>query len=169
MISLIINSSIVYPSSEDSFSPDESYPEYRFRTVSTHQNLIYKYVRDCFLQAKLDQEHIGSSKWNPLGGWIKPGMRVFVLCNFANERRENETLVDYQSRCTHGSVIRAVVDYILIAVGENGHVELGNAPTQFCHWDRVLADTGTDKIAQIYRENGLPVEVRRRREYYLSR
>lgn len=159
MLSLIIDPTIEYPDNDFSYSPDENFPEYGFTEISKIKNHVYRAVRDCLVQAGLDNGHLGTEAWNPLGHWIKPGQRVFVLCNFANERRPNESLTDYRSRCTHGSVIRAVIDYILIAVGENGRVEFGNAPTQFCHWDRVLADTGADKVLQFYKEKGLPVQA----------
>lgn len=160
MLSLILDQSIDYPDGEDFFSPDERFPEYQFDQISSRKNPVYRAVRDCFLQANLDHEHIGSPAWNPLGEYIPPGSRVFVLCNFAHERRPEENAKDFLSRCTHGSVIRAVIDYILIAVGQNGTVRFGNAPTQFGRWEQVLANTGANKTLEFYQKNHCPVEVR---------
>jgi len=127
--------------------------------------MIYKAVRDCFVQAGLDDENYGTPSWNPLGKFIQPGDRVFLLCNFAHERRPDELMEDFRSRCSHGSVIRALADYILIATGKNGSVKIGNAPTQVCHWDAVLRDTETDEVLAFYHSVNAPVEGKDLRLY----
>jgi uncharacterized protein (DUF362 family) len=165
MISIIIDPSIKYPDDRDYFSPDERYPEYRYEAVSAQKNPVYQAVRDCFIQAGLDGENLGTTGWNPLGRFIQPGSRVFLLCNFATERHDDELLENYRSRCTHGSVIRALIDYILIANGQAGRVKFGNAPTQFCHWQAVLRDTQADSVLKFYQSIGAPVEARDLRLY----
>lgn len=160
MLSLILDPSITYPDGDGYYSPDEVFPEYQQGHISSMPNPVYRAVRNCFLQADMDPINRGLADWNPLRQFIPRGSRVFVLCNFANERRPDETLEDYRSRCTHGSVIRAVVDYILLAVGKEGRVQIGNAPTQFCHWNRVLDDTGAIHALNFYKSNGSPVEAR---------
>ncbi len=159
MISLILDPSLRYPEGGEWYSPDERFPEYRYEHVASKPNPIYRAVRQCFIQAGLDEKHLGTAGWNPLGDFVERGSKVFVLCNFANERRDNERLEDYLSRCTHGSVIRAAIDYLLIAVGENGEVNFGNAPTQFCHWQQVQRDTGADEVEAFYKSQAIPVEA----------
>lgn len=165
MLSLIHDPAIEYPDADEFFSPDEHFPEYPYRHISKKKNGVYRAVRDCFFQARLDWQNLGTSTWNPLRQFIPRGSRVFVLCNFANERRPDEPVEDYRSRCTHGSVIRAVIDYILLAVGREGRVQFGNAPTQFCHWEQVLEDTGADTVLNFYKTNDVPVEARDLRLY----
>jgi uncharacterized protein (DUF362 family) len=165
MISVISNPSITYPAASECFSPDERYPEYRHAHVSVQKNPVYKAVRDCFMQAGLDRERLGTAAWNPLGAFIQPGNRVFLLCNFASHRRPDERLEDYRSRCSHGSVIRALADYILIAVGEQGNVTIGNAPVQFTRWEAVLRDTEVQPVLDFYRSIGAPVQPRDLRLY----
>lgn len=159
MLSLILDPKIEYPDADEFFSPDEHFPEYPYQHIAKKKNDVYRAVRNCFYQARLDRHNLGTSTWNPLRQFIPRGSRVFVLCNFANERRPDELEEDYRSRCTHGSVIRAVIDYILLAVGREGRVQFGNAPTQFCHWDQVLEDTGADEVLNFYKTNNIPVEA----------
>ena len=52
------------------------------------------------------------------------------------------------------------MDYVLIAVGPQGHVQFGNAPVQSCRWSDVLQETGADDVAKFYRSVGAPVEAR---------
>ena len=159
MISLVMDPSLAYPDADDSFSPDEHFPEYAHDHISRSGNSIYRAVRQCFAQANLDRENYNTPSWNPLRALIPPGSRVFVLCNFANQRRHDELVPNFQSRCTHGSVLRALLDYVLLAVGENGSVSFGNAPTQFGHWESVLKDTGAQSVLDFYRSNGVPVKA----------
>lgn len=149
-----------YPAGGDGFSPGVAYPEYRHGGASARPNEVYALVRDTLAQAGLDRERFGTPEWNPLGELVPPGAKVFVLCNFVYHRRPDESGEAFFSKCTHGSVVRALVDYLLIAVGPAGRVRFGNAPVQSCEWERVLADTGADEVEAFYRARGLPVEAR---------
>jgi Predicted ATP-grasp enzyme len=157
MISILIDPDLQYPDAADHFSPDERFPEYRYEHVAGRPNAIYGALRNVFIQSGLDAEHLGTPLWNPLGDFIQPGSRVFLLCNFMQERRPDEPLEDFRSRCSHGSVIRALADYILIATGDDGRVSIGNAPIQFCDWEAVLRDTETRDVLQFYQSVGAPV------------
>jgi len=148
---MIINSQVVYPERTEYFSPDQMFPEYVHKHISKQPNTVYSMVRESFVQADLDVENYGKSCWNPLGKIIKPGSKVFVLCNFVYHRRKDESEKDFFSKCTHGSMLRAVVDYILIAVGADGLVRFGNAPLQSCEWSRVLFDTGASRVVEFYK------------------
>lgn len=159
MISVIFNPSLSYPAGTDFFSPQTCYPEYTFNHLSSHPNRVYESIRQTFAQAKLDQDGYDTPKWNPLGKFIKPGSRVFVLCNFVYHCRPQENQKDFSGKCTHGSVLRAVVDYILLAVGPNGKIRFGNAPLQSCHWESVLRDTGADRVIQFYKKRGITIEA----------
>ncbi len=139
-----------YPQGDDGFSPDEQFPEYPFSHLSRAPNAVYRAVRQCLAEAGLDRQRFGTPEWNPLGEFVGPGGRVFVLCNFVYHRRPGETLAQFQAKCTQASVIRPIIDYALKAVGPHGRVEFGNAPLQSAVWDSVLRDTGADKLVQFY-------------------
>ncbi len=156
MISAVVDTGISYPAPDESYSPDERYPEYPFARLARKPNPVYRTVRQLLHQLGLDDDHYGTPDWNPLGRWILPGQSVFVLCNFVYHRRPGESLERFYSKCTHGSVIRAVVDYVLIAVGPTGHVRFGNAPLQSCAWSRVLRDTGADRVDAFYASTNSP-------------
>lgn len=160
MISITADQTIVYPDPENFYSPDERFPEYRYAHISTKTNPVYRAVRNCFAQADLDRKHLGQSSWNPLGDFIQPATRVFVLCNFVFHRVADESAEDFAAKCIHGAVLRALVDYLLLAVGENGSVAFGNAPMQFCHWESVLRDTGAQVVEKFYQSNGVPVKAK---------
>jgi uncharacterized protein (DUF362 family) len=107
------------------------------------------------MDAGLDKKNAETKDWNPLGEFILPGSKVFVLCNFVYHRRFRESNLDFFSKCTHPSIIRAVIDYILIAIGENGSVGVGNAPLQSCDWWKVINDVNLPSILDFYKDNGV--------------
>jgi len=157
MISVVRRSGAAYPGSGEAFAPSEPYPEYRFGAIAAAPNPVYAMVRALFLQAGLDAARANTPGWNPLGAWIPRGSRVFVLCNFVYHRRSRENERGLFAKVTHGSVLRALVDYVLIATGESGQVRFGNAPLQSCHWDEVLEGSGAAAVLAFYRTAGAPV------------
>jgi uncharacterized protein (DUF362 family) len=168
MLSVIADSSLQYPE-EKFFSPDERFPEYPFQHLSSRINPVYRAVRECLAQAGLDQEGYGTSAWNPFGAFIRPGSRVFVLGNFVHHRRGNESAENFRGKCIHGSVLRALIDFVLLAVGEKGRVRFGNAALQSCDWDLVLEDTRAREVLEFYRTQGAPVEAKDLRLYLAER
>ena len=159
MIAVLSAADIAYPPATDHFSPSEAFPEYRHGSPATTRNPVYAAVRQVLADAGMDAEHYGTADWNPFRATIRPGSSVFVLCNFVYHRRPQETVEAFQAKCIHGSVLRALVDYLLLAVGPAGKVRFGNSALQSCEWDRVLADTGADRVVEFYRARGLPVEA----------
>jgi hypothetical protein len=160
LVSLMTGCCLGYPNGMDYYSPDEKFPEYRYAHIASQANPVYRAVREMLVQARLDIEHYGSSQWNPLGRYIPIGSRVFVLCNFVYHRNPYENQLAFQAKCIHGSVLRAVVDYILIAAGRQEYVLFGNAPLQSCDWNSILAETGVNRVIEFYQREGMKVEGR---------
>jgi uncharacterized protein (DUF362 family) len=154
--SIVTDEQIVYPDSAEWFSPSTAYPEYRLNHLATKTNAVYTAVRDCFAQAGLDAARFGTEAWNPLGDLVQPGQRVFVLCNFVQHRRANESDEAFAGKCTHGSVVRALVDYLLLA---GARVQFGNAPVQSCNWEAVLEQTGAARVQEFYALRHLPASA----------
>jgi uncharacterized protein (DUF362 family) len=169
LVSLVSDAQLRYPDGEASFSPDTRYPEYRFPEVAARPNGVYAAVRQCLAQAGFDRERFGTPEWNPLCAFVKPGQRVFVLCNFVQHRRGNESAEAFAGKCTHGSVVRALVDYLLIATGPAGRVQFGNSPVQSTNWNAVLAETGAARVQEFYARHGAPAAAADLRMYVAER
>ena len=158
-VSIATQRGLQYPSGTEFFSPSERFPEYPFEPISKVENPVYRMVRQVLADAGLDRHRFGSSSWNPLGSYILPHSRVFILCNFVYHRRSTETARCFLAKCIHGSVLRALIDYVLIATGPDGKVVFGNAPLQSCRWSNVLADTGADRVIEFYAAQGAYVRA----------
>ncbi len=171
IISVVCDRNLKYPEPGEHFSPDQAFPEYQFAHVAEKPNAVYAAVRQCLADAGLDKENFGNPTWNPLREYVTPGQKVFVLCNFVkhNITQDPEILL---AKCTHGSVVRAVIDYVLIALGGRGSVRFGNAPLQSADWDRVADETGARSTEQFYLGAGrgeVPVQLIDLRQHIVRR
>lgn len=160
MISIIKKSNLVYPSPKDVFSPNVSYPEYNQEKLSDSPNEVYGAVRELFFQLGLDATNYNKSNWNPLGVYIEPGNRVFLLCNFVYHKRNTESDEDFYSKVTHPSVIRAICDYCIIALQGKGEILIGNSPVQSANFEKIKESLGLDKIEELYKSNNLGIHVK---------
>jgi uncharacterized protein (DUF362 family) len=151
VVSICHQPGLAYPAPE-AHSPVEIFPEYRFRDVAVGGNSIYGLVRQCFRDASADAQRFGTPEWNPLGDWIDPGNRVFVLPNLVVDQRPSESAEDFQGKCTQGAVLRAVMDYAIIAAGSPERVAFGNAPLQSCDYAKVTDQAGMTPVADFFRE-----------------
>lgn len=130
---------------------------------------IREAVDRVLLQLGLDAARHGTKEWNPLGSFIRPGQKVFILCNFVYHRRVFESVEDFEGKCTHASVLRALIDHVLVATGRSGSVSFGNAPLQSCSFPQVLADAGAASFEDYYRSRGFDVVARDLRLFVTQR
>lgn len=149
----------VYPQ-HPPFSPEEGVPEYPFaRALIAERNPVYRAVRGALHLLGLDIGQFGTPEWNPLGGIVRPGDTVVLKPNFVREFRETQP---GHGDCliTHGSVIRAVLDYVHIALKGRGRIVIADAPHNDADFDSVRRIAGLDEIQTFYREHaGVEVEI----------
>lgn len=134
------------------FSPGRAWPEYRRISLASdqHFNRVYETVRETFRLLGLDAGRFGSPEWNPLGRWIQPGNTVVIKPNFVRDFRE--TSPDHADCImTHGSVIRAVLDYAYIALRGTGRIVIADAPQNDADFDAIRRIAHLDEIVHFYR------------------
>ncbi|MCK4255869.1 DUF362 domain-containing protein, partial [candidate division WOR-3 bacterium] len=150
------------------FNPDHAYPEYKGE-VSDKPNYIYRAVRKNFELLAYDKEHFGKKNWNPLGFLIVPQDRVFIKPNLVAHR--------YRASCpkkgnvysviTHPSVVRAVADYVAIALKGEGEIVIGDNPSIDADFDKLCKTTKLDLFESFYKEKfGARCRMLDLREYH---
>lgn len=143
------------------YSPRGRPPEYPFGGARSEwpSNGAYEGVRDCLHLLGLDAEHFDGRDWNPLRGTIRAGDTVVLKPNFIREFRETH---EGHGNClvTHGSVIRAIVDYAYIALWGQGRVIIADAPQNDADFEAICRITGLREIQEFYRRQArFEVEV----------
>ena len=142
------------------FHPPALFPELarlNFRRIDA-SNAVYAAVRETFRLLGLDQGNFGSPKWNPLGTYVRRGDKVvlkpnLVLHEFGAQRGAN-------CLTTHGSVIRAVLDYVFLAAGPEGRITIADAPLQGGDFETVARQAGLHHMQEYYKkEAGREIEL----------
>src|SRR5262245_41947260 len=109
------------------YSPGIAWPEYirRFPASAATPNRVYETVREALRLLGLDTARYGSPEWNPLGRWVAPGDTVVLKPNFVRDFREGNN-ADGDCLITHGAVVRAVLDYVYIAIAGRGRIVIAD-------------------------------------------
>lgn len=154
--------------SQPPYHPSEEFPEWRGYSgweIGEDDNAAYRAIRRIFLTLGFDLENYGTAEWNPLGGLIGPGDSVVVKPNWVLHQNQGEKAygeTDTDSLITHGSVIRAVLDYVCKALEGNGNVIIGDCPLQNTDWEALLRLTGIIEVRDYIRKlfPGISLEIR---------
>lgn len=142
------------------FDPDEPFPEYPFtkRCVSSSPNYVYPGIRQALFCLGFDNINFGAQDWNPLGEFINPGDKVLLKPNFV--LHENKSGNSIKSVITHGSVIRAVLDYVIIALKEKGEIFVADAPQYDADFDKIIDVSGTRDVIEALRpRTDIPISL----------
>jgi len=150
------------------FSPSQPYPEYPFQHLSDAHNGAYHAVREALAQSGADRAHYGSPQWNPLGDVVRPGDHVVVNPNFVLSYHAKGG--DLFSIITHPSVLRAVVDYVYLALKGKGRITIADAPQMDCDFSELLKRTQLETITELYREAAeFPIDVLDLRNFWYDK
>jgi len=132
------------------YHPADQYPEYPFEQVSTEPNFAYEAVRGALQLAGLDRDRFGTTAWNPLSDVIGSGDSVVIKPNMVrdfHEIRERGT----EALITHASVLRAVIDYVYLAVGPKGKVVVADSPQNDADWNGLWQAFHFDALLWYYK------------------
>jgi uncharacterized protein (DUF362 family) len=144
------------------YGPGAAYPELGNLLGSTPDreppNAVYAAVRSTLRGLGLDGDRYGSEAWNPLGDLARRGARIVLKPNFIRHWNPGAGTTD--SVITHGSILRVIADYSLLAAGPEGSVAIAEAPQQDCDFDRIRDLCGIDTLVDFYRRRaGRVLEV----------
>ncbi len=158
-----------YPSTPP-YSPSTAYPEYPWTetvggasasngSAGGQSNHVYEAVRGSLYQLGYDGAHYGTSDWNPLGDLVTPGDTVVLKPNFIRDFHDDPD-GDISCIITQGAVIRAVLDYVMIALKGEGRVVVADAPQCEASFENICKITGLREIQAFCKERtSVPVDI----------
>ena len=138
---------------ESPFHPAEPYPEYDGAVTAADENHVYEAVRESFRLTELDKDRFGTPQWNPLEELIREGETVLLKPNLVKEYHPRDPQ-GWRYVLTHGSIIRAVADYVFKAVGSGGTVIIADAPQTDSSFDKIRDILGLNTIQEFYQRQG---------------
>lgn len=141
------------------YNPPCHFPEYPFdeKTIDS-TNMVYSEIRNLLYEMNLDKTNFNTKNWNPFKEFISPGDKVVLKPNMVMHKNLNR---HYSTDCliTHGSIIRAVLDYVYIALKDNGKIIIADAPLQQCDFLEVIKKNGVSAIIDFYKSYGKTIEL----------
>jgi uncharacterized protein (DUF362 family) len=132
------------------YHPSGRYPEYPFGTsLSEEPNVAYEAVRESLALLGLDRANFGTPHWNPLGELLGPDDFVVIKPNMVRDFHE-EPEQGTEALVTHGSVVRAVLDYVYLAKGGRGRVVVCDSPQNDADWEGLWTAFQFDGLLDFY-------------------
>jgi len=128
------------------FHPSLAFPEVARAGIREIDitNSVYSAVRDMLAMLGLDRRNFTTPQWNPLGVYIRPGDTVVIKPNLVLHEFGPQKCANCLT--THGSVIRAVLDYVYLTAGPEGKILIADAPLQGADFERLTSDAGLRRI-----------------------
>jgi uncharacterized protein (DUF362 family) len=149
------------------FHPDNRFPELPFNDVSPTPNSAYCLVRRALSELGLHREGFGTPWWNPFASVIREGDTVVIKPNFVLHQNAGGGPLD--AVVTHPSVLRAVADYVFLALKGRGRIIIADTPQMDCLWEELMRFERLDAIAAFYRERfKFPLEIMDLRNFYVT-
>ena len=125
------------------YHPPELYPDLRaagFRETSP-SNRVYDAVRNALLLLQNDDRLRQPKRGDRIV--LKPNMVM----------HEHGVQIGQRALTTHGSVIRAAVDFAFVAAGGDCSITIADAPVQGADFDKIVRQNGIDAIRDYYWKN----------------
>jgi len=142
------------------YNPPLIFEEYPFKgdRMSDKGNEAYSSLRELFRLMELDLDNFGSAGWNPFGSFILQGQTILIKPNFM--RHFSERSGGVKALITHGSLIRAVMDYAYIALKGKGRIIIADGPMDDGDFEKIISLSGLDKVKEFYKKTaGFGVEI----------
>lgn len=166
-VSVYCESGIQYPT-EPPYSPNVKYSEYISEKLSKSNNKVYSALRKTFLLLNLDKENYNKHNWNPLKDMVEPGYTVVIKPNFVINNHNNKG--NLFSIITHPSIIRAIIDYVYIALKGSGRIIIADSPQMDCNFEDLLEKTELESIKQFYYDEfNFKIEIIDLRELWVNK
>jgi uncharacterized protein (DUF362 family) len=146
-----------YAACRPPFPPPRAYPELRgvpAAGAGEPGNPAFDALRDLLWRMGCDAARYGTPAWNPLGWLVRPGDLVLIKPNLVvSAHPQGDILVRHTD--TDGPLLRALAEYVLLALDGSGTLVFGDSPIKETSFERAAALVGLDRVAG---------ELRRRQE-----
>ena len=106
---------------------------------------MYEAVRDLLVRLGLDHANVGTATWNPFGDLVSPGQNVVIKPNLVLHSHPRGMAAVF-AIVTHPSVVRALIDYVYLAVGKSGRITVGDTPLENCEFSELAQATGLEAM-----------------------
>jgi uncharacterized protein (DUF362 family) len=134
------------------FNPPKNYLEIsKFNFKIDKHNKIYSMIREVLIYLNMDKKNLNTSKWNPFSDFIKEGDQVFIKPNFV--KHFHPLGIDgVLSQITHASVLRPIIDYVLLALNKTGNIIIADTPLDKADFNKIVKINKTLELVNFYKK-----------------
>jgi Domain of unknown function (DUF362) len=144
------------------FAPGEPFPELAGSDRSCDpDNRLFGMFRDLLRRAGWDADRFGSPDWNPLAHLVSGHRRIVIKPNLVLHR-VGDLSCSINGLVVHASVIRPLVDYLLLAarkLQQALEVIIADTPLQSADFDLLCEQNGLAELMRHYHALGEPVSL----------
>ncbi|MHA1757743.1 MAG: DUF362 domain-containing protein [Promethearchaeota archaeon] len=170
IVGLIYNSEVQSYPEKSPFNPPKQYKELeKFNFKIDPKNIIYDLFRKLLLYLKLDKKNINSKDWNPFSEFVKKDDIVLIKPNFV-KHFHSLGYTGILSQITHGSILRPIIDYVILALNNTGRIIIADTPLDKADFNRIIKLNQTKNLIQFYDSYlGQKIELYDLRSYTLKK
>ena len=134
------------------FAPSERYPEFQSKEmILDRDNNVYGQVRESLYLLWLDAENFWSSWWNPFKDYISKWGKVVIKPNLVFHTHPSGE-AGVISMISHASVIRPIIDYILLATWGDVYITICDVPLQSANWNDLIRISWLEDMTRYFVE-----------------
>jgi uncharacterized protein (DUF362 family) len=151
---------INYPSSP--FNPRIIHKEFSnfrlYKLEKSSDNDVYDGVRESLFQLGLDKVNYNTKKWNPFKDLVKSGQVVVIKPNLVFERNPIG-VAGVLCTISHASIVRPIIDYLLLATGGDVEIIICDVPLQQAVWNDLVKFSGFKNLVNYYKEKKINIQL----------
>lgn len=156
-VSVNIDEHIIYPD-DPPYDPPDKYPEFSDIDINLDaSNLLYGHIRECIRNLGLDSDNYGTKHWNPFKEFIKKNDKVLIKPNLV--LHFNGDSEDIAAVVTHASIVRPLLDYVLLALDGTGEIIIGDAPHGNADFEKIVNQNGIKKLVEYFQSKGHSISL----------
>ncbi len=134
------------------FNPPAIYPEFVNKNIIEevdNQNKLYDMVREVLIRLNLDKKNIGTKEWNPFSELIRKRDNIVIKPNLVYHAHPLGEM-GILSMITHASVIRPIIDYVLLATNGDCKITICDVPLQEADFEAIIKNNGLNDLVNYY-------------------
>lgn len=137
---------------------EEFYGFHKYNFTIDDKNHIYEMVRNCFIELELDKENIGTIKWSPFKELVKKWDNVVIKPNLVYHSHPlgKEWVL---SMISNASIIRPIIDYIILATEWDVKITICDVPLQSANWEEIIKNSWIKDLVDFYTSKNININL----------
>lgn len=158
-VAIDISECFDYP--DQPYNPPKIYPEFSSSGLIDEldiNNKVYEKIRNVLIDLKLDESHLNTQRWNPFSDFVRENDHIVIKPNLV---LDHHPLGEEGVLCTitNASVIRPIIDYVILATRGICKITICDAPVQSADWNNLIDKSGLNSLVNYYSQRETKINL----------